>query len=162
MLDGVRFADVDVDSLEPDEMDAWREAIRALQIEYRDEFLSSLDDDYPRIPSGPLISHQLSGTMDIYYMVKGEGDSWHHVFVPRAGNEEIYSLRDAAKKLIESPAGQREMASLKETLCERTAEIYPDVPYRLEISEDGSTYNLWADLGQGEMVIGSAAYPLEQ
>lgn len=162
MIDGVRLADVDLDSLEPVEMNAWREAIREMQLELRDEFLSGLVDGYPRIPSDPLTSNHLVGTMDIYYMVRGEGDSWHHVFVPRAGNEELYSLRDAAKKLMESPAGQAEMTTLKEGVSARIAEIHPDVPYRLETSEDGSTYTFWADLGHGEVVLGSASYPLNQ
>lgn len=162
MLDGVRLADVDLDSIQQNEMHAWRNAIRAMQIELRDEFLFGLADGYPRIPSDPLTSNHLIGTMDIYYMVREEGNTWNHIFVPRAGNQRIYSLRDAAKKLLESPAGREEMASLKDRALATIAETHPDVPYRLETSEDGSRYTFWADFGNGEVVIGTASYPLIQ
>ena len=159
-LDGVRFADVDLNALDFEGASSWRSYIREVQQDFKADFLTRLGDHYTYIGYEEFVRSNMLGSLAIHYSVVSVADrevyaGIRYVPVPPGGNSEIYSLHDAAQKVVGSAAYSAQVRANRQDLHRQVDEQFPGLSYRVEESEDGGFYALWATRFGVETIIGS-------
>lgn len=154
VLNGVDLNEVDIELFDVDQVHAWVEEISTMQKALKKGFVASLADGYSYSNERDFVLAGLKGALDIYHTVKGEDGELRHVLVDETRHPDIYALRNAGMKIIQSPSYRGYIAARREELHSSVDKRFPGIKTEIVESEDGAHYTLWATVNGVHSVVG--------